>query len=69
MRKKKRNPNFVTLKICHQRHSQLDKKVSVLQNDMGWVREKLDSVDKRTWVIVTGIIISVIIGLANFIGG
>ena len=45
------------------------KDVAVLKNDISWIKNEINTQGKRQWGIVVSIIISIILALANLIGG
>ena len=45
----------------------LSRDVAILQTDMKWVKEIVSKLDRRTWFIVTGIVITILITLINLL--
>jgi len=41
----------------------LSERVAKLETDMRWVRELLEKVDKRSWYILAGIIVSILVSI------
>jgi len=41
----------------------LSERVAKLEADMIWVRELLEKVDRRSWYILTGIIVSILVSI------
>jgi len=65
---KRRDPSVATLqaqveKLTSEVHHH-NTELAVVKNDLLWVKEKLALIDLRTWTILGGIIISIIVSVA-----
>lgn len=62
------NPNIATLQAkietltneVHKHNTEL----AVVKNDTSWIKDRLDRIDTRTWGILSGIIISILVSIA-----
>jgi len=71
---KKHNPNMATIqaqierlveetKGHNKRLDDVDKRLAVVENDMGWVKRGLKQIDTRVWFILGGIVISILVAM------
>jgi len=66
---KKKNPNnpYVEIPFCNGRYTDIKTNIAILQTDITWIKEKLNTLDKRVWYIVTGIIVAIILNLLQMV--
>jgi len=50
-----------------ERVSGLESRVDSLEKIINWVKERLEKLDQRLWVIVTGVIATFLVALVNLI--
>jgi len=54
MAKKKGNPELII---------ELNERVTRLETDISWIKEKISCLDRKVWYILTGIIISILVAI------
>ena len=60
---------FKHIEVINEELGSVKKDVAVLKNDICWIKKEITTQSKRQWGIVVSIIISIILALANLIGG
>jgi len=43
----------------------INREMGEVKTDISWIKEKLEKVEQRTWYILSGVIISIILALAK----
>jgi len=69
MPKKDYNENNPSLLMIYQKITELEKHIAQNNTDIEWLKKIYESLSNRQWVIVTGIIITILIELVLLFRG
>lgn len=69
MPRRKHDVDNPSLQMIYQKIMELEKHVAENHNDIKWLKEIYESLSNRQWIIVTGIIITILIELALLFKG
>jgi len=60
MARRKKKSNDDPIYPSFEQFIELQERVTRLEEATSWIREKLDSIDRRTWYILAGVIVSIL---------